>query len=354
MATEHYGVTIPTRTVPIARLGEYARLADDAGFHSAWDYHMWRDPYCMLMQWAEHSERMLLGTGVAMAFGRSPMETACAAHDVDELSGGRMLMGLGTGVPEVLASFHSADASKPVARMREYIDVVRLGWQYLMHGEADPYVGAHYRFVPPPYSFYGVKRDGRDRIPIYIAALNPRMMRLVGEKADGWIGYLASPKFVAERVLPGIAEGALAAGRDPDAIDVAAEIITSVSPDREVAMRRARIHVGTYLAHPVSDVVVKVHGLEEEQGDLRRMLMTEGPGALEKTPDKLVEAFSICGTPEEARQRLAEHSSLRHLVLHTPYVPPLTWEESEDAYYNLIDTFKDIVAGAADRRAVTA
>lgn len=347
MATEHYGVTIPNRTVPYERLGEYGRKADEAGFHSAWDYHMWRDPYCMLTQWAANSERMLLGTGIAMAFGRSPMETACAAHDVDEISGGRMLLGLATGVPEVLQSFHSTDASHPIGRMSEYIDVLRLAWQFLKTADADVYEGKYYSFTPPPYSYYDVKEGGRDRIPVYLAALGPQMLRLAGAKADGWIGYLATPRFVNEVVLPGLAEGAAQSGRDVGELDVAAEIITSIAPDREVAMHRARLHVGTYLSHPVSDAVVKLHDLEEEQMQLRQILVNEGPAGLAKTDDKLVETFSICGTPEEARQRLAEHASLRHVVLHVPYVPPLTWEESEDAYFNLIHTFKDVVAEQA-------
>lgn len=345
------GVTMPTRTAPLEKVPEYARLADEAGFDSVWSYELYRNPFAMLCTSALTTSRATLGTGLAAAFPRSPFELANAAADVDELSNGRMLLGLGIGVPEFLEAFHSTDAKRAVGRVREYIDVLRLSWTYLHAGEAEAYEGEHYRFTPPPLNPWGVRTVARPRIPIYLAAMRPQLLALTGQKADGWVGYLATPRFVEERVIPGIAVGAEKAGRDVADIDLACEVICSVSPDRDVAMRRARIHVGFYVAHPVSDVVVQLHGLEEEQGRIRQAFMTEGLAGLEKTDDRLVEAFSISGTPEEARQKLDDYEAIPHLVLHTPYVPPLTAEESEDAYRNIVSAFGDI---AARRSAETA
>jgi probable F420-dependent oxidoreductase len=338
------GITMPSRTAALERIPEYARLADAAGFDSVWAYELYRNPFSMLCASALTTTRATLATGLAAAFSRSPFEAANSAADVDELSNGRMLLGVGTGVPEFLQAFHSADASRPVARMSEYIDVLRRSWQYLATGEAEAFEGSHYRFTPPPLNPWGVRPGGRERIPVYLAAMRPKLLELAGRKADGWVGYLATPKFLEQRVRPPIAAGARAAGRDPAEIDLAAEVICSVSPDRDVAMRRARIHVGFYLAHPVSDVVVEVHGLEEQVGAIRQSLMTDGLAALERTDDSLVEAFSISGTPEEARQRLSEYEDFSHLVLHTPYIPPLTAEESEDAYRNIVETFGPVAA----------
>jgi probable F420-dependent oxidoreductase len=330
---------MPSRTCELAQIPEYARLADEAGFDSTWSYELYRNPFAMLCTSAMCTSRTLLATGLAAAFPRSPFVTANEAADVDELSGGRMVLGLGTGVPEFLHAFHSTDAAHPVGRASEYIDVLRLSWQYLNTGQADPYEGTHYRFTPPPINPWGVRNPGRERIPIYLAAMRPRLLRLAGEKADGWVGYLPTPKFVAERVRPEIDAGARRAGRDPNEIDLATEVICSVSPDRDVAMRRARLHVGFYVAHPVSDVVVECHGFQEQVNALRAGLMTEGFAALEKTADELVETFSIAGTPEEARQKLDQYRDYPHLVLHTPYIPPLTAEESDDAYRQIVATF---------------
>jgi alkanesulfonate monooxygenase SsuD/methylene tetrahydromethanopterin reductase-like flavin-dependent oxidoreductase (luciferase family) len=183
--------------------------------------------------------------------------------------------------------------------------------------------------------------------------MRPKLMGLCGEKADGWLGYLATPQFIDERVRPAIAAGAARAGRDPSEVQIATEIICSVSPDRELAYRRARIHVGFYVAHPVSDVVVEVHGLQDDVAAVRQALMTEGLAGLERTPDSLVEAFTITGTPEEARQKLADwEHAYDDLVLHTPYVPPLDADESEDAYRNIIDAFGEVARGR--REAVAA
>jgi len=172
-------------------------------------------------------------------------------------------------------------------------------------------------------------------------------MELCGRKADGWLGYLATPKFVEERVRPALAAGARAAGRDPSQVRIATEVICSVSPDRELAYRRARLHVGFYVAHPVSDVVAELHGVQDEVAALRGAMMTKGLAAFEDTPDTLVELFSITGTPEEARQKLGEwEDAYDDLVLHTPYVPPLEAEDSEDAFRNIVDAFGPVRADA--------
>jgi alkanesulfonate monooxygenase SsuD/methylene tetrahydromethanopterin reductase-like flavin-dependent oxidoreductase (luciferase family) len=255
-------------------------------------------------------------------------------------------------VPEFLEAFHSTSFVHAVARMSEYIDVLRLSWEHLHTMEPVSYQGQHYRITSPPMNPWGGRNTVRARIPVYLAAMRPKLMALCGEKADGWLGYLATPKFIEERVRPAIAVGAERAGRagrDPSEVQIATEIICSVSPDRELAYRRARIHVGFYVAHPVSDVVVELHGLEDEVMAVRQGLMTKGLAALEETSDALVEAFSITGTPEEARQKLAGwEDSYDDLVLHTPYVPPLDADESEDAYRNIIAAFGQVAHSRRD------
>jgi len=332
-----FGITMPSRTASMDRFAEYARWADEAGFDSVWDYELYRNPFTLLAGAAPATSRIALATGLAAAFSRSPFEMANAAADIDELSHGRMLLGLGAGVGEFLTAFHNTDSTRVVARMREYIDVLRLSWQYLHHGEAPAYSGLHYRFIPPPINPWGVRDLPRDRIPVYLAAMKPALMQLCGETADGWLGYLATPQFADEQLRPNIAIGAQRAGRDPAEIELACEVITSVHADRAEAYRRARIHVGFYVIHPMSDPVVHAHGLAEEQNAIRMALMSGGFAALEGTPDALVEAFSITGTPDEAREKLAPwESAFDHVIFHTPYVPPLTAAESEDSYRAIV------------------
>jgi alkanesulfonate monooxygenase SsuD/methylene tetrahydromethanopterin reductase-like flavin-dependent oxidoreductase (luciferase family) len=138
------GVTIPSRTAHISAMAEYARLADNAGFDSAWHYEVFKNPFTMLALGAAVTERVTLATGLASAFSRSPFEAANAAADHDELSYGRMVLGIGTGVPEFLTAFHSTDGRKPLSRISEYIDVLRLSWRYLGSGARENYEGAFY------------------------------------------------------------------------------------------------------------------------------------------------------------------------------------------------------------------
>jgi probable F420-dependent oxidoreductase len=337
---QQLGITMPTRTAPMSRFPEYARWADEAGFDSVWDYELYRNPFAMLCTAALTTSRATLATGLVGAFPRSPFALANEAADVDELSGGRTLIGLGTGVPEFLQAFHSQNFEKPIGKMREYIAVMRRSWEYLATGQAEPFEGKHFQFAAPPFNPWGLRDLARPRIPIYLAGLGPMMTRLAGETADGWLSYMSTPKWVNERARPLLAEGARKAGRDVDEVGIATEVICSVNSDRDVAYRRGRIHVGFYVSHPVSDPVVALHGLEAERDAVRQALMTRGLDALAETSDKLVEAFSITGTPEEARQKIGDwKDAIPHLVLHTPYVPPLTAEESEDAYRGIIDTF---------------
>jgi probable F420-dependent oxidoreductase len=334
------GITMPSRTATMERLTDYAEWADEAGFDSVWTYELYRNPFAILSTCALKTSRVKLATGLAGAFPRSPFAFANEAADVDELSGGRMQIGLGTGVPEFLAAFHSQNFEKPVARMRDYIECVRRSWEYLNTGQAEAYHGKHYQFEAPPFNPWGLRPIPRTRIPIYLASMAPKMTQLAGELADGWMAYLATPQWVRERTRPWLEEGAARSGRDASELDLAVEVICSVSSDRELAYHRGRIHTGFYVAHPVSDAVVAMHGLEAERDAVRMALMTKGLDGLAETSDKLVEVFSITGTPDEARQRLdAWTADIPHVVLHTPYIPPLSAEDSEDAYRGIVDAF---------------
>jgi alkanesulfonate monooxygenase SsuD/methylene tetrahydromethanopterin reductase-like flavin-dependent oxidoreductase (luciferase family) len=160
------------------------------------------------------------------------------------------------------------------------------------------------------------------------------MLQLAGEIADGALGYIWTPRYIKEYVLPNVALGAQKAGRSPSDVDVASLVLCSVAADKKVAQRVARINVGMYVATPGGETVAEYMGLQDERNALLKALMSEGLGALERaTSDALVRAFSICGTPDEAREQLAEYQGLLpHIILHTPYVPPIQQQESEAAF----------------------
>jgi len=349
------GVTLPSRKGPIRSVGDRARRAEDAGFQSVWSYEVYRNPFTLLSVAAAATERATLGTGLAAAFSRSPFEAANAAADIDDMSGGRMLFGLGTGVPEFLRAFHSTDAERPLGRMSEYIDVLRLSWEYLATGRADRLDGQHYRFKAPRINPWGERELPRQRIPIGLAAMGPKLIELCGRKGDAWLGYFTTQKYVDEFVREHLEIGAKKVGRDVSEIEICAEVVCSVSTDRELAMSRARKQVGFYATHSAGAQVAAMHGLEDAVNDLRQGFMHEGIAAFERTDDRLVDLLSITGTPEEARQKLAQYEGfIDHLVLHTPYVPPIEAEESEDGFANILDTFGDLARASAPAESLSA
>jgi probable F420-dependent oxidoreductase len=339
------GITMPSRIGPMDKIPEYARVAEDASFDSVWTYEVYRNPFCMLSTAALSTSKIELGTGLAAAFSRSPFEAANAAADVDELSGGRMTLGLGTGVPEFLKAFHSTDYDRPAKRMREYVECLRRSWSYLADEAVESYEGEIYRFDPPPTTPGGRREMPRPQVDLHIAAMRPMLLSICGQLGDGWIGYLATPRFMEEVVLPNIERGCNKVGKDIAKMDIAADVICTPHPDRDVAMRRARLHVGFYVSHPVSDVVAEVHGVQDEIADVRRLLGEKGLAGLTETPDSLVELFAIAGTPDECRQQLEQYAALPHVVLHTPYIPPFSVEECDDCYHQIVDAF-----GGAERR----
>lgn len=272
------GITMPTRTVELRRVPEYARLAEEAGLDSGWDWELYRNPFTMLAMSAQVTDRIGLGTGLAVSASRSPFEMANEAADVDELSAGRMLLGVGSGVLEFASAFHDKPPTKPLTRVSEYLDVLRLSWQYLRTGEAADYQGEFHSFTPPPFNPWGVRHVQRPTIPVYLGAIGPKMLNLVGRKADGWIGYLQRLHRGARRVDR---RGQRAAVGDDDR-----------GPGR---LREDQRRAGAHLLHH------------------RHPGRGSGPADWEGIVD--------------------------HLVFHTQYVPPFTAAESEDAFRNICGAF---------------
>jgi alkanesulfonate monooxygenase SsuD/methylene tetrahydromethanopterin reductase-like flavin-dependent oxidoreductase (luciferase family) len=336
------GISIPILNQDCDRIAELAALADQAGFDSAWDYEFYRNPFVMHALSARATTRIGLGTAITAAAGRSPFEMANAAADIDEISGGRMLLGMGAGGAGFAEFLHGTKLDRPVARMREYIDVLRLAWKYLGDGAPVEYGGEFQRFASPPVNPWGLRPLARPRVPVYLAALQPAMLRLAGRQADGALGFLLSPRYIRERWLPAIADGARLAGREPAEVETVALVLCCVSDERDKAMRLARINVGMYLCSEVGAVFAEFAGLKEERDAMFAALVQEGPGVLERAvSDALVREFAIAGTPAEAQEQLQVYQwLLSHVILHTPYVPPISGEESEWAFRNTVRHFR--------------
>jgi len=335
VATQRLGISLPIYNAPMSELAVMARAADDGAFDAVWTYEFYRNPYVTLAAVAPHTDTIKLGTGIVTAFGRSPVVAANEAADVDELSDGRVLLGIGTGAGPFVEAWHNTDISNPVPRMREYVEVMRTVWRSVGTGEGGSYAGDHYRVRLPRDMRRPLRRSD---IPVYLAGTMPKMLQLAGEVADGQHGYFYTPRYFDEVVRPNVTIGAERTGRRAEDVVLCNWFICSVGDDRDEVMRRARVQVGHYALG--SRHLCAFNGLEKEWEALIASVRANGPRGYEDTDDKLVEAFGIAGTPDECRQQVAQYEGLwDHLVLHTPYREPLTAEEAEECFYAIVDAF---------------
>jgi alkanesulfonate monooxygenase SsuD/methylene tetrahydromethanopterin reductase-like flavin-dependent oxidoreductase (luciferase family) len=341
------GISLPIYNTALPEIPAMAKQAEDAGFDSAWSYEIYSSPYVALTAAALATERIALGTAIAHASTRSPWVTANTALDIDTYAHGRVLLGIGMGDP-MLTATSGADVSHPYPKLREYVQAIRAAWSFLATGEPQGYEGTHYQAQFPPAVAQGFfsRSSYRDTVPIYLAAMRPKMVELAGEIGDGLLGTMYTPEALESIIRPALARGAAKAGRDPDAIDIVSYTICSPHDDRAEARRRARIHVGAYVALPGTDPIVAVHGFQEEQQALRQAVFTQGVSALAtETPDRLVDAFAICGTPEECRKQFAAYDgTLPHVMLHPPSIPPMDPADTKDSFARILQTFRPTAA----------
>jgi probable F420-dependent oxidoreductase len=199
-------------------VGETARAAESLGFAGLWTSETKHDAFLPLAIAANETERIELGTSVAIAFSRSPMEMAQTAWDLQDLSEGRFILGLGTQVKAHIKRRFSMPWDRPVARLREYIGALRAIWGSFQTGESLQFEGQFYRHTLMTPFFNPGPIEHPD-VPIYVAGVNTGLARLAGEICDGFhVHPFHSPEYVSKTVKPAIAEGAQKEGRDPGEI----------------------------------------------------------------------------------------------------------------------------------------
>ena len=299
---------------------ELARRAEAAGFASVWSAEFFNQhPYAVLGAVAEATRRIGIGTAIANAFTRSPVLHASAALDLDELSGGRMTLGLGSGTSRMNEEWYGVPFSKPAARMAECVRVVRALFD-AKDRVGFRFDGEFHRLAIPVYTRPGAPRA---RVPIAVAAVNRRMVETAGALADALIGHpIASRRWHRERTLPWLRAAEAAAGRPAGACRLLPYVLTSIQPDRALARRDARSQIGFYFTVSVYRSVLEFHGRPDVADACRRALATFDVRAMgEAIPDELVDEIAVAGTPDEARERLAAWRELSdEPLLYAPSV----------------------------------
>jgi len=294
--------------------------AEAAGFDAVYACEFFnQQTFPLLGALAQATERIRLGTGIASAFVRSPLTHATAAMDIDELSGGRMILGLGSGTRRMNQEWFGVPFSKPAARSQELLVLLRKLFQ-AAGGLGFKFEGEFYNLKIPVYTRPGAARE---EIPLWLAAVNRGMMRAAGSEAEGMVGHpIATRRWHREVTLPTLREAEEKAGRAPGACRLVPYVMTSLADDRDQAIRDAKGQIGFYFTVSVYRTILEYHGLPEVADACRTALATFDTKAMaEAIPDALVDEIAIACTPDEAHDRLAQWDGLAdEVMLYAPQI----------------------------------
>ncbi|NDJ61458.1 MAG: TIGR03617 family F420-dependent LLM class oxidoreductase [Chloroflexi bacterium] len=322
-----------------------ARAVEDRGFGGLWTSETAHNPFLPLTHAAAATERLLLGTAIAVAFPRSPMITAQIAWDLAAQSGGRFVLGLGTQVKPHIQRRFSTPWTPPAPRLREYVESLRAIWANFQTNKPLRYMGEHYQFTLMSPFFSPGPIEHPD-IPIYIAGVNKILCRLAGEMCAGFhvhpfhtLGYLR------ELIIPNIEHGATKAGRTRAdcALSCAIFVVTGRN-DAEIAENTGfvRAQIAFYASTPSYKPVMDMHGW----GDLYERLnglSREGRWAEmgELISDDLLHAFAVVAPHDELAQAVkARYTGLLDRVgYYFPFNPDAAdqaaiWRNAADVFAN--------------------
>jgi probable F420-dependent oxidoreductase len=288
----------------IADVAGLALMAERRGFESVWVAELTRSATIQAAAAIGATSAIGVGTAAALAFPRSPTVTAMEAWDLDELSGGRFSLGLGSQVRRVMEARFGIPFEHPAARLADYAEAVRTVWA-ANRGEPVTHDGPFYRISMP--TFHGPAQPGRRNVPILFAAVGPVMSHAAGTVADGLLGHpLASPRYLGAVVAPAIAAGARQASRVAAACPITTTPVVSIGTDREQARRAARLQLAFYATTRAYAPILAIHDRVAIQGELRRAFVRRDHARMiELVDDELLDAIAIAGRPDEAADRLA-------------------------------------------------
>src|SRR5215211_593738 len=308
-------------------VGETARAAEALGFAGLWTSETKHDAFLPLAIAAGATEEIELGTSVAIAFSRSPMEVAQTAWDLQNLSDGRFILGLGTQVKAHVKRRFSMPWDRPVARLREYVGALRAIWGSFQTEGSLSFEGEFYRhtLMTP---FFNPGPIEHPEIPVYIAGVNTGLAALAGELCDGFhVHPFHSPEYIRKTVKPAIAEGAEKAGRDQERVELATSVfvVTGESAvEVEEQREKMRAQVAFYASTPTYRTVLEAHGWEDVGEELAKLARDKKWDEMPKLiTDEMLDTFVVEATPDEVGPALKERYEglIDRVTLYTPFVP---------------------------------
>ncbi|MBB2944040.1 F420-dependent oxidoreductase-like protein [Actinoplanes lutulentus] len=304
-----------------------AQEADRLGYAVVWAAEAYGSDTVSMLAWmAGQTQRIDLGAAVMQIPARTPAMTAMTAATIDTLSGGRFRLGLGVSGPQVSEGWHGVRFAKPLARTREYVDIVKLA----LARERVAYAGDHYTLPLPDGAGKAIKlgfHPLRPDIPIYLAAVGPKNLELAGEIADGWLAIFFAPDAVADYVGH-IARGREKAGRDMTGFDIAPTVPVVLGEDLSACADVIRWYAALYIGGMGSreqnfynQLAVRM-GYEKEAKLVQDLYLSKQVAeAAAAVPQEFIERTSILGTKTQIKKRLQEYAAAGVGTLSiSPYV----------------------------------
>ncbi len=329
-ARPRLGVAFTGGGMSLAQLVETGRRAEAAGVDALYLTEAWRSAWIPLAALACATQRVTLGPYVLNAYGHSPFLTAMSAIDFDDLSGGRLLLGVGGGNKVINEEWQGIPHERVLTKMDEYVTLLRRVAR-TRAGEPIEFAGKVHRMRWTPAV------DPRPKpFPVYLAAIFPRMVKVAGRCADGLAcGALLSAEYHRDVIRPAATAAAADAGRDPRALGLITGILTAVDADRERARRAAReAIVGLFapLPHPYYEFTLREQGFSGVADAALRFVATgDREAAIDAIPDECLDRLTLAGTPAECGKRIADYAGIVDELVLTNVLPP-RGDEPAEAY----------------------
>jgi probable F420-dependent oxidoreductase len=294
----------------LGKVPEEARWAESMGYDGLCSQESAHDPFFPLLLAATATSRVTLESRVAIAFPRSPMVVAYAAMDLQEFSGGRFRLGLGTQVKGHNERRFSVKWESPGPKLREYVQSLHAIWDNWQEGKKLDFQGRFYTFTLMT-PFFSPGAGAHPRPPVYVSAINPYNCRVAGEVCDGLAVHpLTSPEYLKEVIMPNVAKGAAQAGRARNAIKISGAGFIITGPDsKAIAARKKAVkrQIAFYASTRTYSPVLETHGFQDVGRKLHEMSLA---GQWEQMPslisDELLNAFAVVGSYDEVAAQVKE------------------------------------------------
>jgi alkanesulfonate monooxygenase SsuD/methylene tetrahydromethanopterin reductase-like flavin-dependent oxidoreductase (luciferase family) len=302
------------------------RLAERLGYNSVFTTHLaGRDSLTVLGAYATVTESVQLGTGILPIYSRTPVATAQQAVTIDEMSRGRLTLGLGVSHQVTVEYWYGNHIGKPAAEMRDYVAVLRA----IFAGEDPP----ESQKFPTRFQFLGVQP--RADLPIYLAGLSPRMLELAGEVGDGVILWLCNPDYIRDVVVPHVREGRRKAGKKLEGFDIVAAVPTAVTDEVDGARATLRADLSPYFLLPFYRHMIERSGYEADVKLFdEAMERGDASGAAIAISDGFLENLAAIGPADIAAATVERY---RDAGATSPCIGPIPGTDFETALESLAE-----------------